>query len=191
MTVKLHPMAAKSEAFLTKVHDAALRRLMAKLPLFMRKEWKGEAKQFETVNGGLSLQLILTHKCGYRLAHKRVFLNGLGSVTHAKLTGQVLGYEIYKDINNHKCSGREAPHLTIVKPWLCPICGVTEEKYPEWEGECDHVPDHKRTIPDRKQTKRKSKRVRERIGGRKGPAKARRKAVAKASRGDEDLCEQR
>ncbi len=179
MTVKLHPMAAESKTFLTRVHDAALKRLMAKLPLAVRKEWQGEAKQDVTLYGGMSLKLILTHKCGFCVSHTRGFLDPSGSIAVSRRAGEVLADVLYKSINNHKCSGREAPHLTIVKPWLCPICGVTDEKYPEWEGECNHA-----RVDDSSRAKSKNRRARARIGGRKGPAKARRKAVAKASRGD-------
>ena len=176
MTVKLHPVAAKSKTFLTRVHDAALKRLMAKLPLAVRKEWKGEAKQVG-LGRSVSLELILTHKCGFCVSYKKGFLDTSGSIAVSRRAGEVLADVLYKSINNHKCSGREAPHLTIVKPWLCPICGVTDEKFPEWEGECNHVRDNGTN-------EKKNRRPRARIGGRKGPAKARRKAVAKASRGD-------
>lgn len=169
---KLHPTKVM---YLTRVHSAAQQRLMECLPLAERKLWDGKAYQVGPVgNIGMSLELILTHKCGYSITHKRVFESGV-SMSGAPSAGKVLGNELYKAIHKHigKCVMVEdgVPHLKIVKPWLCPICGVTDEKYPEWEGDCNHV-------PDSKGTKSKGKRVRARIGGRKRPAKARRKAVA-------------
>ncbi|KKK82886.1 hypothetical protein LCGC14_2798910 [marine sediment metagenome] len=172
---------ANGNTFLVKVHNVALARLQAKLPLDVRKEWQGESREDENrVNK--SLEITLTHTCGYRVVHRRVFPKGTTSMVEARAGGNIFADLIYMDVIKHKCSDKEVPHLKIVKPWLCPICGVTDEKYPEWEGVCNHASN---------KAKSKDKRVRERIGGRKGPAKARRKAVAKASRGDEDLCEQR
>ncbi|KKN32976.1 hypothetical protein LCGC14_0808480 [marine sediment metagenome] len=181
MSVKGHRRVVRMPpSFLTRVHDVALKRLMARLPLSVRKEWQGEAKQGETAHDCTKLELILTHKCGYSTAHKKVFLNGSVRDADAGTAGKALANAIYRDINKHKCSGRTSvPHLKIVKPWLCPICGVTDEKYPEWEGECNHA-----RVDDSSKAKSKNRRARARIGGRKGPAKARREAVATARRGE-------
>ncbi len=173
-----------AEAFLTRVHDAAITLLMAELSLDMREEWQGESKQrTNRVDGRISLQLMLTHKCGFCVSHKRVFPKP-GDMTEVRSAGRILANGIKLNIRRHKCPKHsKAPHLTIVKPWLCPICGVTDEKFPEWEGECNHVQEAT-LIVDSKNVKSKNKRVRERIGGRKGPAKARRKSVEKARRGE-------
>ena len=58
---------------------------------------------------------------------------------------------------------------------VCKICGETDDKYPEWEGDCEHV------IRNRKEAERKSSAARKRVARSKGAAKVRREAVASAS----------
>ncbi len=163
---------ANSNTFLVKVHNIALARLQAKLPLNVRKEWQGESREDESLHGNLSLTITLTHTCGYRVMHGRVFPTGTTSTVEARAGGNIFADLLYMDVIKHKCSDKEVPHLKIVKPWLCPICGVTDEKYPEWEGVCNHARDNRTN-------EKKNRRPRARVGGRKGPAKVRRKAVAK------------
>ena len=177
MTVLTLTESERAEGFLTKINNSARSYMMRELPRRVRGEWEGEAKKSVTLSKG-SIQLILTHTCGGQVIGTSVFP---GCYEKAALDrGRRLGRSLVRDIRAHKCC--DVPHLKIVEPQLCPICGVTDSKYSEWEGTCNHA---RPKLKDGSKAPSKSKRVRARIGGRKGPAKVRRRVVEKSRCGVE------
>ena len=86
--------------------------------------------------------------------------------------------EEYAEYNPTKIEG-EFKDVQPSKPKkpkaVCAICGETDDNYPDWEGDSEHV------IRDREEAKRKSRAARERTRKSKAAAKVRREAVAESS----------
>ena len=178
MTVITLEETARAEAFLAKVNSSARSYMTYELPRDVRGEWEGEAKT-SVVPSKIIIQIILTHTCGGQVTGTSEFPHDRSNI-HELGRGRKLGASLVRDIRAHKC---DVPHLKIVEPRSCSICGVTDSKYPEWEGECNHAT--RRILNDSAKIKRKSGGARSRIGGRKGPAKARRRVVEKSRCGVE------